>query len=99
MNICFLILCAPPLLVFLYYMKSADVMLLCCYASDLVIKYRNFMAQEVTAHSGCEKWPKKLRHIRDAKNIRIIIFCEFYPQKRHGYAVTFAFPNSRFFCS
>jgi hypothetical protein len=45
----FLILCAPPLLVFLYYMKSADVMLLCCYASDLVIKYRNFMAQEVTA--------------------------------------------------
>ena len=36
----FLILCAPPLLVFLYYMKSADVMLLCCYASDLVIKYR-----------------------------------------------------------
>ena len=41
----FLILCAPPLLVFLYYMKSADVMLLCCYASDLVIKYRNFMAQ------------------------------------------------------
>ena len=42
MNICFLILCAPPLLVFLYYMKSADVMLLCCYASDLVIKYRNF---------------------------------------------------------
>ena len=69
----FLILCAPPLLVFLYYMKSADVMLLCCYA--------------------------KLRHIRDAKNIRIIIFCEFYPQKRHGYAVTFAFPNSRLFCS
>ena len=57
MNICFLILCAPPLLVFLYYMKSADVMLLCCYASDLVIKYRNFMAQEVTAHSGCEKYP------------------------------------------
>ena len=32
-------------------------MLLCCYASDLVIKYRNFMAQEVTAHSGCEKYP------------------------------------------
>ena len=73
MNICFLILCAPPLLVFLYYKKSADVMLLCCYASDLVIKYRNFMAQEVTAHSG-------------AKNIRIIIFCKFYPQERHGYA-------------
>ena len=23
----------------------------------LVIKYRNFMAQEVTAHSGCEKYP------------------------------------------
>ena len=32
-------------------------MLLCCYASDLVIKYRNFIAQEVTAHSGCEKYP------------------------------------------
>ena len=32
-------------------------MLLCCYASDLVIKYRNFMAQEVTAHSGCVKYP------------------------------------------
>ena len=44
MNICFLILCAPPLLVFLYYMKSADVMLLCCYASDLVISELSFSA-------------------------------------------------------
>ena len=82
----FLILCAPPLLVFLYYMKSADVMLLCCYASDLVIKYRNFMAQEVTAHSGCEKYP----------NYHFLRVLSTKATRLRGYAVTFAFPNSAF---
>jgi hypothetical protein len=49
-------------------------MLLCCYASDLVIKYRNFMAQEITAHSGCEKYPN-------------YHFLRVLSQERHGYAL------------
>ena len=49
-------------------------MLLCCYASDLVIKYRNFMAQEVTAHSGCEKYPN-------------YHFLRVLSQERHGWVL------------
>ena len=54
-------------------------MLLCCYASDLVIKYRNFMAQEVTAHSGCEKYPnyhflRVLSHTSDTVTRLLLVF-------------------------
>ena len=47
-------------------------MLLCCYVSDLVIKYRNFMAQEVTAHSGCEKYPNY--HFLRKNNQELTVF-------------------------